>query len=255
MPDAETEIRPEDAAYPRLATMGLTGLLVSFAGRLDERANRAAVAFRSAVEAEGWADVEETAASLASVFLRFDPFETDLAAIETRLRALLDSRDWYAVGLPTGRRLWRIPTVFGGEYGPQLAEAAALAGRTSEEAVAELTAAPVRVLTIGFAPGLPYMGTLPAQWDIPRQTGVTPRIPAGALVVAVRQLIVFPTATPTGWRHVGQTGFRGFRPEAAEPFPLRSGDEVRFVPIAAEELADLRAANPDNGGAVAEPIP
>lgn len=117
--------------------------------------------------------------------------------------------------------------------------------------MADLTAARVRALAIGFAPGLPYMGPLPEHWDIPRQTALTPVSPAGAVVVAVRQLIIFPAPTPTGWRQVARTGFRAFRPGAAAPFPLSAGDEVRFRAVDAAEFEALVAADPEGGGAVA----
>ena len=82
--------------------------------------------------------------------------------------------------------------------------------------------------TIGFAPGQPYLGELPEAWDIPRQTALTDRVPIGALTVAIRQLVLFSVSTPTGWRHIGQTAFRPFRPDAETPFVLRPGDEVIF---------------------------
>ncbi|MEZ5747875.1 MAG: carboxyltransferase domain-containing protein [Paracoccaceae bacterium] len=241
--------------FPRISTMGLSGVLVTFADELSETANRAALAFRDRVEADRWEGIEETAVSLSSAFLRFDPLCVAQKEITVRLSRLLDSEDWYAAALPSGRRRWRIPTVFGGPQAPQFDEVAELAGLSSDKAVAELTARPVRVMTIGFAPGLPYMGILPAHWDIPRQTALTPLVPASAVVLAVRQLIIFSTPTPTGWRHIGQTCFRGFRPETETPFVLRSGDEVSLVSVSAEKLNRLKADPKTNGGATCEPIP
>ena len=240
--------RPADAGFPCIRTVGVDGFLVSFADRLDERANRAALAFRAALERESWPGVEESATSLVSAFMRFDLAACDHAGLRARLNQLLASRDWYDAALPDGRQLWRVPVVFGGKHGPQLAEAAKLAGQTVEDAIATLCAQPVRVQTIGFAPGQPYLGQLPENWDIPRQTGLTPQVPEGALVTAIRQLIVFSASTPTGWRHIGQTGLHLFRPGSDTPFLLRPGDEVLFSP--ADDLDRLRSA-PD-GGAVSE---
>ncbi|CUX80393.1 MAG: Allophanate hydrolase subunit 1 [Roseibaca calidilacus] len=241
---------PVDTGYPAIRTVGVDGFLVSFAGRLEERANRAALAFRAVVERENWPGVEECATSLVSAFLRFDLAGSDHDSLRARLETLLASRDWYDAPLPGGRRLWRVPVVFGGKNGPHLADAAALAGQSVEQAIATLCAAPVRVQTIGFAPGQPYLGQLPENWDIPRQTSLTPLVPQGALVVAIRQLIVFSVGMPTGWRQIGQTGLRLFRPDTPDPFLLRPGDEVLFHP--AHDLDRLRAA-PD-GGAVAEAL-
>ena len=237
---------------PAILPLGLTGWLVRFADRLEDGANRAALAFRAAVEAEGWPGVAETALSLGAVQV-VGTDETDPEALRDRLAQLLAGRDWQAAPLPPGRRLWTLPVAFGGETGPDLAEAAALAGRDPDAAVAELCAATLRVLTLGFAPGMPYLGTLPPHWDLPRQGRLTDRVPAGTLAVAVRQLVLFPAALPTGWRQVGQTAFRPFRPEAPEPFPLRPGDEIRLVPVPADRLAAF-ADDPDGGARVA-PLP
>lgn len=247
---------PDADPFPQIAPVGLTGMLVRFADRLTEPANRAAIAFRAAVEAEAWAGVEETSSSLTAAYVRFDPLHLAHADLQVRLQGLLAATDWYAADAPKGRRFWRIPTVFGGEMAPQLAEAAALAGASEAEAIAVLSGARTRVLTLGFAPGQPYLGELPEAWNIPRQSTITPQVPAGALVVAVRQFVLFANASPTGWRHVGQTGFRLFRPDAADPFALRAGDEVQFYGVSpAEYEAILRADPSGNGGAVVEPIP
>ncbi len=234
-----------DTSFPAIRRIGLDGLIVSFGAGLSEQANRAALAFRAAIDREAWEGVEETSTSLVSVFLRFDPLGVPHAAMTARLQALLASRDWMQADLPRGRRLFFVPTVYGGAHGPQLEEAAARAGLTPGAAIASLSGARVRVQTIGFAPGQPYLGVLPDCWDIPRQQDLTPRVPVGALVVAIRQLVLFSVSTPTGWRHVGQTAARLFRPEAEEPFLLRPGDEVEFPTISPEKYERMTAAGQD----------
>ncbi|MEI4234271.1 5-oxoprolinase subunit B family protein [Roseovarius sp. D22-M7] len=242
-----------DAAFPCIGRVGLDGMLVSFGDALSEPANRAALAFRAALDAAAPAGVEESATSLVSAFLRFDALRVDFGTLRSEIRGLLDSRDWYAADLPGGRRLWRIPTVYGTDLAPQLAEAAEAVGLDTETAVAQIAETRVRVQTIGFAPGQPYLGELPPAWDIPRQTDLTDPVPVGALTVAIRQLVLFSVSTPTGWRHIGQTAFRPFRPEAEAPFVLRPGDEVLFEAVTRETYERLCAAGPD-GGAVSEAI-
>lgn len=242
------------AGWPKIRTVGFDGFLVSFADRLSEPANRAALALRSAIEGESWPGIEETSTSLVSTYLHFDPLAQNHAALRTRLGALLAQQDWFAVALPEGRRLWRVPTVYGTDLAPQLDEAAALAGMSPRDAIATISQTRVRVQTIGFAPGQPYLGELPPAWDIPRQTTLTDKVPVGALTVAIRQLVLFSVSTPTGWRHIGQTGFRLFRPESEHPFVLRPGDEVLFEPTTPEALSAMQTRDAD-GGAKAEAIP
>ena len=239
--------------WPQIRTAGFDGFLVSFGDSLSEPANRAALAFRAAVVRAGWGGILDSSTSLVSTYLQFDPHWRDHAQMRTALEALLSECDWYAARLPEGRNLWRVPTVYGGDMGPQLEEAAAAAGMTAAEAVISISQSRVRVQTIGFAPGQPYLGELPEAWNIPRQRALTEKVPEGALTVAIRQLVLFSVSTPTGWRHVGQTGFKLFRPDAEVPFVLRPGDEVLFEPTDAETLHNMKAAGPD-GGATPEAI-
>ncbi|MHA6347404.1 5-oxoprolinase subunit B family protein [Roseivivax sp. CAU 1761] len=230
--------------FPRIDTAGTDGLVVRFADRLSEPANRAALAFRAALDRDAPAGVEETSTALVSVYLRVDPF-ADAAAIEARLHALLGDRDWTAAALPAGRALLRIPALFEGAGAPDLAAAAAEAGLDPAAAVASLTDRALRVIAIGFAPGQPYLGTLPEHWDLPRRRELQ-QVPAGALVQAVRQLVLFSQGSPTGWRHVGQTAVRLFQPGAERPFLLAPGDEVRFEAVDSETFVRLEG-DPSGG--------
>jgi allophanate hydrolase subunit 1 len=130
-----------------------------------------------------------------------------------------------------------------------------MAGLSEAEAVAALSTARVRVLALGFAPGMPYLGILPPEWDLPRQSGLTPKVPEGALVLALRQFVLFGTEAPTGWRQVGRTAFGCFRPGRARPVALSPGDVVVFPPVSPAELAALRDADrTEHGGATCEAL-
>ena len=233
--------------FPIIRTAGIDGILVSFGDRLSEPANRAAIAFRAEVARAGLDGVEETSSSLVSCYLRFDPLHLSHADLEARLRHLLAGRDWLAAELPGGRRLHRIPTVYGGRLAPQLGEAAEAAGMSEAAARRSLSEARVRVTALGFAPGQPYLGELPEAWDIPRQQALTPKVPKGALVLAIRQLVIFSVTAPTGWRHVGQTAAPLFRMGHERPFLLAPGDEVEFPAVSEEEFE--RMVDTLDGGA------
>ncbi|MFD2741058.1 allophanate hydrolase subunit 1 [Sulfitobacter aestuarii] len=241
--------------FPMIRNVGLSGLLVSFDRQMSEAANRAALAFRAALDAADWPEVEETSSSLVSTFLAVDLAVHAPGKLTERLRDLLASRDWYGADLPEGRRLWHVPTFYGGELAPQLESAAAAAGRDPEAAIRELSQTRLRVLTIGFAPGQPYLGELNRNWDIPRQQGLTKSVPPGALVVAIRQMTLFTSASPTGWHHVGQTAFRTFRPHSDTPFPLSPGDELLFPSVSRAEYERIDSRDESgNGGATCEDL-
>ncbi len=232
-----------------LLPLGVDGVLVRFSRVLTERANARALGFRSHVQEASIPGVTEVASSLVSVRVGFDPETTDRGAVTKALKALLEQHQTTDEG---PRRLWRIPAAFGAEFAPQLAEAASLAGLTPQEAVAQVEAATVRVIAIGFAPGQPYLGMLPEHWNIPRQSELTKSLPRGALITAVRQLIIWAADAPTGWRHIGQTAFRVYLPGTPTPFAFEPGDAVRFHAVSDTDFRAIQADITTNGGATVE---
>lgn len=239
---------------PEILPLGLDGILVRFSDRLNEPANRAALAFRAFIERDQPEGVTESATSLTSVLIRFQPDVVGRAKLLDRLSENLAKRDWFEASLPAHRKRWCIPTVFGGDHGPQLEEAAELAGLDPQQAIDEICRTDLRVLAVGFAPGQPYLGFLDEHWNIPRQTEVTPEVPQGAVVLAVRQVIPFANAAPTGWRQIGRTAFRCYAANREPALPLSSGDLVRFTQIDEDTFASLRQSTDAMGGASGEAL-
>ncbi|MEM9427300.1 MAG: carboxyltransferase domain-containing protein [Pseudomonadota bacterium] len=237
---------------PAILPLGPDGVLVRFADTLSEPANRAALAFRAKLDATGVEGVVETASSLTSVFVRFRPDQTERQALEASLTAALGRSDWQTAELPEGRTRWHIPAVFEGPDAPDLAAVAEAIGRAPDAAVRELSGTPLRVMALGFAPGQPYLGFLPKHWNIPRRTEVTPEVPSGAVVVAVRQAIPFANPAPTGWWQIGRTAFRCHDPKADPALPLRAGDEVQFRAVSPGDW--VRFEHAPFGGAETEPL-
>ncbi|WP_343044681.1 5-oxoprolinase subunit PxpB [Saccharibacillus qingshengii] len=132
-----------------------------------------------------------------------------------------------------------IPVRYGGEFGPDLEFVAAHSGLTTEEVVRIHAAGEYPVYMIGFAPGFPYLGGMDERIAAPRLDTPRKAVPAGAVGIAGGQTGVYPISTPGGWRIIGRTPTALFRPERMPPSLLRAGDRVRFVPVTAEEYADL----------------
>lgn len=239
------------ALDPEVLPVGLDGYLVRFALTPEPAAMTAARRFATRIEEATPEGVVEIAAALVSVLVRFER-SVDRALLQTHLKGIVDEIVSGPLDLPAPTRRWTVPVAFGGEEGPQLAQAAKAAGLTETQAVDEICAADLRVLTIGFAPGQPYIGLMPEHWNLPRMSELNPSVPAGALVVAVRQFVLFGAESATGWQQVGRAAFRTFVPERAEPMPLRGGDAIRFARATADEIARLSDDNDRMGGAQLE---
>lgn len=233
-------------SLPELLPLGLDGVLIRYATTYSDAANTAAQHLASALTADPIPGQTEVAPGLGSVLLRFDRLSTHrtdaLSALQHRLAAPHVA--------PVAAQHWTVPACFGGAWGADLAAAAALAGRTEKSLISELCATDLRVLALGFAPGQPYLGTLPAHWQMPRLPALTPRVEAGTITTALCQIVLFAAPSPTGWRALGRTAFRPFAPDAAESFLLRPGDSLRFTPESAENIASLIEKGDPLGGAL-----
>ncbi len=138
---------------------------------------------------------------------------------------------------------WRIPVCFGGEWGPDLAQVAQATGRSEADVVDALCATELRVFLIGFLPGFPYLGELPAWLHLPRRTTPRTAVPANSLAIAGAQAAIYPWQSPGGWHLLGQTPVRLFDVhDAARPALLAPGDSVRFTTIDPHEFRRLSSA-------------
>lgn len=236
-------------SLPEVLPAGIDAVLVRFGLQPLPRAISAAQMLAADLAADPLDGVTETAAALASVLLRFDPAVTVRARLADEALRRATRISAAPLARPEPLRRWTIPASFVAADGPQLAQVARQLAVSEAEAVRQLCAADLRVLAIGFAPGQPYIGLLPEGWDLPRLPVLTPAVPVGAIVVAVRQIVMFAAPSSTGWQQLGRTAFRSFQPERTPPIPLRAGDSIRYVPVSPAEIAQL-ARQPDGlGGA------
>ena len=186
--------------------------------------------------------VIECVPGIETLLVEFDPLGTDAGELGSQLTSRLQRLDERPAQAGRHRS---IPVVYGGEFGPDLDEVARLTGMAPDEVVRLHGSTDLVVEILGFAPGFPYLGTLPAKLDVPRLA--TPRTvtPAGAVAVAGRRTGIYPAELPGGWRVVGRTPVSLFDPRRDPPAYLAPGDRVRFVPMSVEAWATRAGAAPD----------
>ena len=125
--------------------------------------------------------------------------------------------------------IFTIPVRYGGAEGPDLAEVANQLQQTEQDIVRLHVEALYRVFMIGFLPGFPYLGPLPAALMLPRRAVPRLKVPAGSVAIAGRQTGVYPQDSPGGWHVIGRTDVRLFDPGARPPALLRPGMAIRFI--------------------------
>src|SRR5204863_8697667 len=109
-------------------------------------------------------------------------------------------------------------------------------GLPADEVVRLPSGATYTVYAIGFCPGFPYLGYLPAGLcGIPRLPAPRLRVEAGSVGLTGRQTGIYTEPRPGGWNLIGRTPLQ-LVDVKDEYFPLRTGDQVKFARIDEREF-------------------
>lgn len=212
---------------PRIIASGPFERTLLFPSRMDPAQSRQIRQMAAAIRSFGLPGLVEVVPGYATLHLEWDPllFTPDL--VDRGLTSLQPKGED-----ASAPRHHRLPVAYGGPFGPDLGDVATGKGLT-EETAARLHASQIYdVHFLGFSPGFPYMGELPEALGFPRLEMPRIRVPEGSVGVAGRQTGIYPVPSPGGWRLVGRTPVRLFRPEdEADPFLILPGDRVSFLPI------------------------
>ena len=226
-----------------LFPLGDSAVVIALGETIDAATASRVRAVASELERHPPAGMIDVVPAFACVALFFEPGRApSLAALRADLAAVLAHADAAMVSLAP--RVVEVPVCYGGEYGPDLAEVAARAGLPAPDVIALHSGADYRVHAIGFAPGFPYLGGLPARLATPRRATPRTLVPAGSVGIGGEQAGVYPFATPGGWNLIGRTPLRLFDADREPPSLLRAGDRVRFRAISEEEFKSSAALQP-----------
>jgi KipI family sensor histidine kinase inhibitor len=173
-----------------------------------------------------------------SLLIKFDAIRMGHDELEAILKKYLERLE--EVSLPEPRQV-EIPVCYGGEYGPDLRDVAAMHGMTAAQAIEIHSSTSYLVYFLGFVPGFAYLGEVPEALVTPRLATPRRNVPAGSVGIAGRQTGVYPFATPGGWRLLGRTPMAMFRTDRDGLSLLSIGDRVRFKPISREEFTTLES--------------
>jgi len=214
-------------------------LLVSFGAKITRPAHELVLKLLRLLESEHVPGIRNLHPAYCSLLVKFDPLRLRHADLQAMLEQYLSRLEKVALPKP---RLVEIPVCYGGEYGPDLLEVSALHKLAPKQVIELHSSATYLVYFLGFVPGFAYLGELPDGLITPRLPTPRRKVPAGSVAIAGNQTGVYPVVTPGGWRLLGRTPLAMFRPDRHGLSLLTIGDQVRFVPISAQQFAALERA-------------
>jgi inhibitor of KinA len=214
-----------------------SALVIEFGSTIDHKISERVLALAEALKNAGLPGVTEVVATFRSLSVNYDSLVTAGRELEQAITA---------VKVPGAsshvRQLWDIPVCYDPQFAPDIEDVAISAGLTTAEVAALHASIQYHVYMIGFVPGYPYMGDLPARLRLPRRPEPRTRVPPGSLAIASSMTAVYPYESPGGWHLIGRSPVRFFDPESAKGALLGPGDAVKFRPVTSAEFSGIRLA-------------
>lgn len=149
----------------RFFPVGDSALVVEFGDEIDPAINRRVHALTRLLSLDPLDGVAECAPTYRSLLVRYDPLALDYRAVAEWAQSKLSRAESLR---PEGVRRIEVPTVYGGERGPDLEFVAQHNGLSPQEVIRIHSGAEYTVYMMGFTPGYPYMGKLDPAIAAPR---------------------------------------------------------------------------------------
>jgi 5-oxoprolinase (ATP-hydrolysing) subunit B len=210
-------------AAARISLLGSTAVLFEAPGALDLGQQRRI--WSLAQRARQWPQVQEAVPGMNNLMLTFSTPPPSLSVLQ---QLLLQA--WAAgESLSIDGRTVELPVVYGGEFGPHLADVVAHTGLAVEDVV-RIHAQPLyTVYALGSHPGYCYLGGMDPRIATPRRKVPVVHLPGGSVSIGGEQTGVSASDGPSGWNTIGRTTMRFFDPQQDPPALLAPGDRVRFT--------------------------
>ena len=138
-----------------------------------------------------------------------------------------------------------VPTVYGGEFGPDLRFVASHNHLSEDEVISIHSGTDYLVYMLGFIPGFTYLGGMDLRIATPRLSSPRTLIPAGSVGIAGEQTGTYPSDSPGGWQIIGRTPVTMYDMSKAQAALLKAGDYVRYVPIDESEFHRIKTLGTD----------
>ena len=223
----------------RFLFQGETGIVVELGNEIDPVINTQVHALSRRIERTLALLVEAVIPTYRSLLVVFDPLQISRIELISKIQTIADEMKADSVKT-TDSQVVVIPTLYGGDAGPDLEFVASHNNLTTEEVIRIHSSVAYRIYMIGFTPGFPYLGGMSEKIAAPRLNTPRTKIQAGSVGIAGTQTGLYPVESPGGWQLIGRTPLKVFNPLSQQPFLYSAGDFLKFEPISASEFYQIQ---------------
>jgi len=215
---------------------GDSTVIVKLGNDISPEINKKVRAFSAGIKEKSIQGVVEIVPSYNCISVIYDPSVISLKKLVSMLRKI-EKNDLTLSAEKT--QTVHIPTVYGGDYGPDLGYVCAYNSLTPEDVVRIHSEQKYLIYMMGFTPGFPYLGGVNESIATPRKEIPRERIPAGSVGIAGNQTGIYPLVTPGGWQIIGKTPLKLFDAGKENPFLLKPGQYLKFEHISESEYLKI----------------
>lgn len=220
----------------RLLTLGDKAIAVEFGQAIDLDINQRVMALRDKIQQDvqqnKLSGIVEMVPTYCSLLVEYNPL---LISYDELTQILQQMAEHIEAAETASKEVVEIPVVYGGEYGPDLAEVADY-HQLSPQQVIEMHAEPeYPVYMLGFVAGFPYLGGMNPHLATPRKKAPRLKIEAGSVGIAGGQTGIYSVESPGGWQIIGRTPLKLYDANRPQPVLLSAGQYVKFKPISQAE--------------------
>ncbi len=224
-------------SQPVFRHVGERGLLVEFSAEIDLETNQKIHAFCRLLEDDLPEGIVEIIPSYRSLVLVYEPLVVDMPKLQEKLVILYGDVE---SATDLNAEIVEIPVCYGGEFGEDLEYVATHNGLSVDQVISIHSGTLYPVYMIGFTPGFPYLGGLSEKLHTPRLATPRTLVPAGSVGIANNQTGIYPIDSPGGWQLIGRCPYKLFDPLRSNPFLVKAGDQLRFIPVSRQDFFALQ---------------
>lgn len=222
----------QESYWPLIRPLGEDSILIEFEAQVSRKTNgkvrRLLHALEQKSEESSIQGYRMALPAYRSLMVYFDPWTiSDEAMVAEIERALAESEQ-----APESQgRLFRLPTVYGEEHGPDLARVAEFSNISEERVIQLSSELKLPVYFLGYICSQAYMGDIPKELQTPRHTSPRPLVPGGSFGFGGPQANILAVDSPSGLNYVGRTFVKVFNPDNFPPTAFRPGDFVQCYAV------------------------
>ncbi|MCG8540553.1 MAG: 5-oxoprolinase subunit PxpB [Clostridia bacterium] len=218
---------------------GDKALTMEFGNSISKEVNNKIRSITVAIETRNIKGIVELVPTYRSLMIHYNPLKISYDELINALKQL--ERQLETIELPAAQVV-EIPTLYGGEYGPDIENVANHNQLKLEDVINIHTSNEYLIYMLGFTPGFPYLGGMDPKIATPRLESPRTKINAGSVGIAGGQTGIYPIDSPGGWQIIGRTPIPLFDSQREIPILLKAGNYIIFRSIGENEYKEIEEA-------------